>query len=364
METTGGVNAEKIISPRQPVLDVGKTLREAREVMGLSVHDIANRIKFAPRQVEALEANDFANLPQATFLRGFVRSYARVLQLDEAALIAALPGDPTAQIVSKAQVVDVAFPTSLSLQRFNLLWLGGALGVALLLGLFIFTRGGESTVKPDEVVVESVSLPPADSAASAVAETAVVETKEQPVTEEVDKVVVPRKMPEKVAPQKMPEAVVTNKLSEPVVPKKMPETMVPYKLPESVVPYKLPEPVVPKKMPEPVKAEPVVTPAPQITAASAPVAVDKSDIPLESLMRRPLHFIFREAMWAEVIDARGAVLLSRNVPRGSEKWIGGPGRAPYDITISNPRKVKLFYRGEQIDLSAYPATEMAHLKVK
>jgi hypothetical protein len=171
-------------------------------------------------------------------------------------------------------------------------------------------------------------------------------------------------MPEKVAPQKMPEAVVTNKLSEPVVPKKMPETMVPYKLPESVVPYKLPEPVVPKKMPEPVKAEPVVTPAPQITAASAPVAVDKSDIPLESLMRRPLHFIFREAMWAEVIDARGAVLLSRNVPRGSEKWIGGPGRAPYDITISNPRKVKLFYRGEQIDLSAYPATEMAHLKVK
>jgi cytoskeleton protein RodZ len=368
MDTSGGVNAEKIISPRQPVLDVGKTLREAREVMGLSVHDIANRIKFAPRQVEALEANDFSNLPQATFLRGFVRSYARVLQLDEVALIAALPGDPAAQIVSKAQVVDVAFPTSLSLQRFNLLWLGGALGVAMLLGLFMFTRGSESTVKPGEVVVESVPLPPADSAASAVAE-----TKEQPVTEEVDKVVVPRKVPEQVAPQKMPDAVVSKKMPDAVVANKTPETVIPKKadepvvvkkMPEPVVPYKLPEPAVSFKLPEPVKAEPVVTPAPHITAASAPVAVVKPDIPMESLMRRPLHFIFREAMWAEVIDARGAVLLSRNVPRGSEKWIGGPGRAPYNISVSNPRKVKLYYKGNLVDLSAYPATEMAHLQVK
>jgi cytoskeleton protein RodZ len=343
MDTSGGVNAEKTISPRRPVLDVGKALREAREVMGLSVHDIANRIKFAPRQVEALEANDFSILPQATFLRGFVRSYARVLQLDEVALIAALPGDPAAQVISKAQVVDVAFPTSLSLQRFNLLWLGGALGVALVLGLFIFTRGGESTVPPADVVVESVPLPTADSAASAVAETAVAETREQPGTEEVVKVIAPRQMPEQMAPQKTPEAIVTKKISEPIVPKKTPE------------------PVVAKKVSEPVKAEQVVTPAPQITAASAPAAVG---VPLESLMRRPLHFIFREAMWVEVIDARGAVLLSRNVPRGSEKWIGGPGRAPYNISISNPRKVKLFYKGEQIDLSAYPATEMAHLKVK
>lgn len=360
MDTSDGVNAEKIVSPRRPVPDVGKTLREAREVMGLSVHDIANRIKFAPKQVEALEANDFASLPEAAFLRGFVRSYARVLQLDEVPLIAALPGDPAAQSVSKAQAVNVAFPTSLSSQRFNLLWLAGALGVALVLGLFIFTRGSELTVKPDEVVIESVPLPPADSAASAV-----VEAKEQPVTEEVDKVVVPRKMSEQVAPQKEPEPVVPLKKTESVVAQKKPEPVVIQKKSESVVAQKKPKPVELQEMVEPVKAqEPVVKPAPQTTAASAPAADAKSAVPLESLMRRPLHFIFREAAWAEVIDARGAVLLSKNVPSGSEKWIGGPGRAPYSISISNPRKVKLFYKGEQIDLSAYPATEMAHLKVK
>jgi cytoskeleton protein RodZ len=325
-------DAGKKIAPQQPVLDVGKTLREAREGMGLSVHDIANRIKFAPRQVEALEANDFGSLPQATFLRGFVRSYARVLQLDEVALIAALPCEPVKQVVAKAQVVDVAFPTLLSLQRVNLLWLAGALGVALVLGLFVLLPNEEPTAKPVEVVVEPVALPASDVVVSSV-----VDTEVQSKAAEVAKVVTPQKTPEPVIPQKKPEPV---------------------------VPLQKPEPLVIQKKPEPVKVkEPDVKPVPRVAAATAE-AVAKPDIPLDSLMRRPLHFVFGEAMWAEVTDARGAVLLSRNVPRGSEKWIGGPGRAPYKISISNPGKVKLYYKGSLIDLSAYPATEMVHLTVK
>ena len=343
MDNSGSIaNAEKKSIPRQAVLDVGMTLREAREGMGLSVHDIANRIKFAPRQVEALEANDFENLPQTTFLRGFVRSYARVLQLDEAALISALPTDAAAQTVAKSQVVDVAFPTLLSLQRVNLLWFAGALGVAFLLGLFVFMRDSESKLKPTEVVVESVALPATDAAVSAVADTEI-----QPRTEETVKDAIPLKEP------------------EPVVSQKKPEPVAPQKKPEPVVIQKKPESVMLQKKPEPVKiTEPVVKPVPQAVAVSKPVTDTKSAVPLETLMRRPLHFVFGEAMFAEVIDARGGVLLSRNVPRGSEKWIGGPGRAPYDISISNPRKVKLFYKGKEIDLSGYPATETVHLKVK
>ena len=315
METSDTVaDAGKKFAPQLSVLDVGKTLREAREAMGLSVHDIANRIKFAPRQVEALETNDFNNLPQTTFLRGFVRSYARVLQLDEVALIAALPCEPAKQVVVRAQVVDVAFPTLLSLQRVNLLWLAGAFGVALVLGLFVLLPDGEPTANSAEVVVESVALPTSEVAASAVADT---DTELQSKAAEVVEVAIPQKI---------------------------------------AVPPKTPEPVITR--------EPVVTPVPQIEGVSAPVAVAKPAVPLEALMRRPLHFVFSEAMWAEVTDARGATLLSRNVPRGSEKWIGGPGRAPYNISVSNPHKVKLYYKGNLIDLSAYPATEMAHLQVK
>src|SRR5512140_565423 len=92
---------KEIVTP-QPGLNVGMTLREARERVGMSVDDVAERIKFSPKQVEALESNDFSHLPQTTFLRGFVRSYARVLQLDEVALLAALPVDQPKQVAVKA----------------------------------------------------------------------------------------------------------------------------------------------------------------------------------------------------------------------------------------------------------------------
>jgi cytoskeleton protein RodZ len=150
-----------------------------------------------------------------------------------------------------------------------------------------------------------------------------------------------------------------------VEPKKLPEPA------KAVEPKKQLEPVKviePRKGPEPVKVTepaPVKATAPVVPAPAATTATtDKSEVPLEVLMRRPLHFVFGEATWVEVIDTRGTVLLSRNVPRGSEKWIGGPGRAPYDISISNPRKTKLYYKGAPIDLSAYPAAETAHLKVQ
>jgi cytoskeleton protein RodZ len=367
MTSDNAANADNLIAPKQSTLNVGMALREARESMGLSVHDIADRIKFAPKQVEALEANDFSHLPQATFLRGFVRSYARVLQLDEEKLIAALPLAPSRQLDTKAPSVDVAFPSFLKLQRVNMLWLAGALGVVVLLGLFILLHDEEQVAKPTDVVVEPVPLPGPETASSAVADTAVLPATDEsakvaePVkTVEPAKVVQPLKAPEPpkvIEPKKLPEPV------KAVEPKKLPE-------PAKVVePRKAPEPakvVEPKKTPEPAKViEPKKTPEPaKVKVSVAPVPDAKSDVSLEALMRRPLHFVFGDAMWVEVLDARGAVLLSRNVTRGSEKWIGGPGRAPYDISISNPRKVKLYYKGTPIDLSAYPAAETAHLKVK
>jgi cytoskeleton protein RodZ len=305
-------NVEKAIA-HGSAPDVGKMLREARETLGLSVHDIANRIKFAPRQVEALEANDFAHLPQATFLRGFVRSYARVLQLDEAELIAALPTEQVKHAAVKAPVVDVAFPSILSLQRVNLLWLAGALGVGLVLGLFLLMHESEPIAKSSDVVVESVPLPNLDVAASGVTDTEV-----QLGASEVERAT---------------ESVMVN---------------------------------------EPIKVvQPVLAPVPQSSVVSAPehvvkpaAVVVKPSAAAEALKRRPLHFVFGEAMWAEVTDAHGAVLLSRDVPRGSEKWIGGPGHAPYKISVSNPRNVKLFYQGKEIDLTPYAAMDMAHFKVK
>jgi cytoskeleton protein RodZ len=274
------------------------------------VHDVAERIKFAPKQVEALEANDFTHLPQATFLRGFVRSYARVLHLDEVSLIAALPTEPAKQVAARVQTVDVAFPTIKSLRRINVLWLAGALGVALVLGLFVLLHEGEPTAKTTQVVVEPLPLPTSEIATS-MAASSVVDPVELPKAEEVVQVAEPKKIAE---PPKVRQSV--------------------------------------------------IKPTPQIDAASAPVADAKPSLPLEALKRRPLHLVFKESSWAEVIDAHGVVLLSRNNPRGSEKWVGGPRHAPYDISIAHPANVRLYFRGKEIDLSAYAGMDVAHLKVE
>lgn len=142
-----------------PSFSVGSTLREARERMGLSVSDVVNRLKFAPRQIKALEEDDFAQLPEAAFLRGFVRSYARLLQLDDEPLLAALPDTGTRQSVTvERQSVEVPFPSIYTMRRLNIIWLVAALVVALALGLFTWLHDKEGRVPHRKVEVLSVPL--------------------------------------------------------------------------------------------------------------------------------------------------------------------------------------------------------------
>ncbi len=77
--------------PASKPLSAGSLLREARTATGLSIDAVAQQLKLAPRQVKALEDDDFAALPGRTFVRGFVRNYARLLRLDTATVLAALP---------------------------------------------------------------------------------------------------------------------------------------------------------------------------------------------------------------------------------------------------------------------------------
>jgi cytoskeleton protein RodZ len=75
---------------------VGERLRAAREALGLDVAVVAASLKLSNRQIDALEAGDWSKLPGNTFIRGFVRNYARVLHLDAAELLADLDAPPTA----------------------------------------------------------------------------------------------------------------------------------------------------------------------------------------------------------------------------------------------------------------------------
>ena len=87
------VNIEEVVADEHDTLgevSVGEHLRRGREACGLQVGEIAQTLKLGARQVEALEAGDWQGLPGQTFVRGFVRNYARVVQLDPAPLMAQL----------------------------------------------------------------------------------------------------------------------------------------------------------------------------------------------------------------------------------------------------------------------------------
>ncbi len=152
-------NAPGSIAP--PPLSVGTVLREARTRLGLNVADVANRLKFAPRQIEALEEDNFAHLPEMTFVRGFVRSYARLLQLDPAPLLAALPGADVQPVPPIANTLaEIPFPNAYSARKPNIIWLAAALAVAVVLALFAWLHGNAPNA-PKAPHVETLALPAA-----------------------------------------------------------------------------------------------------------------------------------------------------------------------------------------------------------
>ena len=65
----------------------GGALRNAREKLGLTTQEIANRLRLSSKQIEALEADNFAALPEATIVKGFIRNYAKQLKIDSEPLL-------------------------------------------------------------------------------------------------------------------------------------------------------------------------------------------------------------------------------------------------------------------------------------
>lgn len=74
----------------QPPASAGARLKWARERAGLTVNDVAARLRLHPAQVRALESETFKALPEAAYVRGFVRSYARIVDLPVEPLLADL----------------------------------------------------------------------------------------------------------------------------------------------------------------------------------------------------------------------------------------------------------------------------------
>ena len=105
----------------QPMVSAGIVLSNARVKRGLSLQDVADRLKLSRKQLEAIENDEYEKLPGTPFARGFVRNYAKLLDLDSAPLMAWLDtrlpaatggyhSAPSAAVAHKA-AVHAATPT-------------------------------------------------------------------------------------------------------------------------------------------------------------------------------------------------------------------------------------------------------------
>ncbi|MVW72221.1 RodZ family helix-turn-helix domain-containing protein [Bordetella sp. 15P40C-2] len=124
------------------VVSVGESLKTLRAARGLSLEDVSERIKFAPRQIEALEAEQWDKLPKGMSLRGLVRSYARLLETDPAALIASVESHVGAlsapgSVHRESRTVPVAVNGS-GEDRGGSSWGWTFIILALLAGLFAY----------------------------------------------------------------------------------------------------------------------------------------------------------------------------------------------------------------------------------
>jgi cytoskeleton protein RodZ len=113
---------------------VGEELQRARAALGFTVADVAQQLKFAARQIEALEQGRFEELPAGTFARGMVRAYARLLKLDPEPLVQRI-ADRVAVPDNAAAVASVRRPIPItdSARRTNLVY--AALSLTILVAI-------------------------------------------------------------------------------------------------------------------------------------------------------------------------------------------------------------------------------------
>ncbi|MDF0606358.1 DUF4115 domain-containing protein [Neisseriaceae bacterium TC5R-5] len=274
-------------------IGVGAQLKAAREAVGLSLGEVADRLKFSIRQLEAIERDDFSILPGATFVRGFVRNYACFLRLDPAPLMALLEQQFPSAVNDVANLVrdgihdhEQAFP------------LGGAGNsgrsgrwVGLLL-LLVAVGGGVAWLANGNIALEFPSSVSVSSSA--------------PLAQQ-DKDIVNNTASSAVASAPLGQLV----------------TSVASKLPVSSVPV--------------VQSAAVVPSAP----ASAPVA--------NVAIGRVLLSVKDEASWVSMIDASGEKLVYGTLSPGTSKE--AVGTPPFTLIIGNASQVTVNFNGQAVDFS-------------
>ena len=289
----------------------GARLRAAREAAGLSLDQVAQQLKLAPRQVKALEDESFGELPGRTFSRGFVRNYARLLHLDAQDLLAHLPDVAQAPALESPTLhstgTRMAELPSTSAPKAGL---GRWLIPLILIGCIVaaaayeWYRGGLSN-----------SAEPARTVSDA--------TDHRGPATIVPGVALPN-------PLASSSQTAASQTTAPQAPQGEALQSAP--------------PVASMR-------DSVAAPASGSTLPASGAAGDATVL-----------LTYRGPSWTEIRDRSGQLVVSRLVAAGSVEPV--KGAPPFDIVLGNAQVVKLVYRGTPVNLSPYTRQNIARLTLQ
>lgn len=321
---------------------VGRRLALAREARGLALADVGAHLKVGPKKIEAIEANDWQSLLPLPYLRGFVRNYAKLVQLDPEPLLAEIdlalgrtgpdavtPLTMAAEAAAgrPARVLDTPFYDRHE-RRLRVPALGKGAGVALLIVVLVALAAWFAWQR------ETGKAGPAEGPA-------------------VD---APAGLPQSLPPPDLTPA-------QPAAPA-APAANGAGGANEGGGAAGVPNPGAPNVPAAPTPAQPApgegravqALPAPVSQAVPAPVPVPGGGGAGTLVLR------FADQSWTEVRQGDGSIVFSQLNRAGSEKSLSGTG--PFDLVIGNPATVTLLHNGSLVDLAPYTRQNVARLRLK
>ncbi len=386
---------QQIDQPSAPS-NVGAKLRAAREAAGLSVADVSRQLNLGTATIIALENNDMEALPPLAFVRGYVRSYAKVMDLDAEGLLEEL------QTTSAADP-EIAPVTGLSSQRASsdplMRWMSVAVSFVLAVMVVIWwqTKNGDERVasapqtetpQPPAQSEEMLALqrasgtPPGNAAPAQPAPAPEAVPAAQPAT------------PEPVAGEPEPvvdpaageaETTVATDLSQPgagtaesaaagpatddtgaVEPAEVEGSVAEAPAMDTVEPEPQPGDVTETVQPTVAMAQPAAPSDETLTAAAdqdeaaAPVQVaapdtsthaEASAMPGVALGDDELVLMFDGSSWTEVSDALGRRLYYGLYDSPAPLRV--TGQLPFLVFLGNSPAVTLLFQGETHDQTAF-----------
>lgn len=274
----------------------GAALRVLRESKGIDLDEITRQSLIPKRKLEDLEQDHYQELGGATFVNGYLRKYAKLLDVDSDAFVDSLPTEMVA--ITTPSVSSGEQPQYLEsrLQRKNRLLAGinsipGPAAVVFLLfvwGAVVYFMGGEQALEPESEPVAA----------------------QQQVSQELE--------PEELTPE------VDNQTAK-----------------EALVTHQNPAPVAST---EPSKASLEVPESPSNTAPETePQATSSQDL---------LFVTFLEDCWIKVTDAQGEVLFAQLKTKGDNLQLFG--EAPFEVMLGNARAAEILINGNPVAINPIP----------